>query len=137
MTQLFELYLDELETYGDPQTLVEMKNLVLKIQEKAKVRNSYYLLIKAMILQAKLLLVEGELKSAENLFNETLTLSQEKNLTLLEKEVRNELNHLKEWKIISFDKTTVRDRIQKAQISNYIKEAEKYIGMSNMNLNRK
>lgn len=130
MINLCDLYLEELSTYGDNRTLSDLTDLLTKMKMNSS--NNYYLMIKTIIIQAKLALVDGKIQKAEELFTDALSNAREKNLTVLENEIKEEQNQINDWYKFSNNESTFLERLQKAQISNYVKEAEKYIGIGKM-----
>ena len=59
-------------------------------------------------------------------------MSREKKIKEVEDEAQNELLNINELKNISKQDISKRKKLEKAQITSYIKEAEKFIGIGNL-----
>ncbi len=127
---LCESLLDELKAYGESSVILEVKSLANKLTELADLQSSYRLTIDALILKAKLALVEGNLDDAKELLKRAKKVTEEKNLGLhIVAKVSTERKHLDEeysiWQRLIKDESTFKERLEQAELKTYLTEALK------------
>ena len=131
MQNLCELLLDELKTYGEQEVLEEAKNIITKLYEIGQEQHSYILIVNSLILKAKFALLEGEISDANELLEKALQIAEENNLPrqLIQVQKEKQLleSQLESWKILVDGNAPLYDLIQKANVHEYIKEAQEYL----------
>ena len=136
MMNLCELRLDELKAYGEPSVLEEAKTLVTKLYASAQNQQSFSSVVRALSLQTKLTLIEGNLPLAVKLLNQALLTAEENNLGLLSKQVTAEIQQLEEqsdtWKQFIETNAPYEKRIEYARVTEYLESAKKMVTMQNI-----
>lgn len=129
MKHLCELLLVELKMYAEEEVFNEVRLLVSSLQNIGQSQNSFSLLVEALILKAKISLLEGEIKEAMNIFNEAFQITKEKGLNKLMEEVIFEQKtltaELDKWKELVDSNASIYQRIEQARLESYIKHAQK------------
>ena len=127
MFNLCESLLDELKAYGEVDVLLEAKNLAEKITTLAQHQSSLFLNVHASILKAKFAMVEGDLSTAEKFLDQAKKTAEEKGLDFLVAKVSLERQNLEEqydtWLNLIQNNATFKERLKKAELKDYIREA--------------
>lgn len=125
-----ELLLEELKLYGEPEVLAEIETHLSTLQATAKDQFEYSTMVEMLILRAKLELLNSRLQEAQHLLHEALAITQEKGLKLLQKKIEQEQQQLEQdfasWTELVENNAPMQDRIHRAQLDQYIKDALKY-----------
>ena len=151
MINLSELLLEELKAYGKLMALKEaqilsenlkisaedllgeVKTLVTKLYKSAQDQNSFTSAINALILQAKLSMIEGDLSVAEHFLNQALLSAEEKHFELLAEKVTKEINLLENqkdtWEELIETNAPYQKRLEQARVSEYLENAKKIVIM--------
>ncbi|MFX0113370.1 MAG: tetratricopeptide repeat protein [Candidatus Hodarchaeota archaeon] len=131
MLHLCELLLDELKAYGNPKVFQEAKALVHRLYELAQTHYSFWLVVDALILQAKFALIEGNFAAASNFLDQGLLTAEEKGFQLLADKVSAERRHLNEqyetWLHIIQSNAPFQERLAHTRLIEYIKAAQKVV----------
>ncbi|MFX0050975.1 MAG: tetratricopeptide repeat protein [Candidatus Hermodarchaeota archaeon] len=127
MTNLCELLLDELKIYNEDEIFQEAKDLVQQLQDLAESQRLFPLIIDILILRSKFALVEGDLTQAATILDQAEMTAHEKSLGLLERKVIQETQLLEQqhqsWQDLITSNASFHDRINQAQLRDYIKVA--------------
>lgn len=127
MFNLCDSLLDELKAYGEIEVLLEAETLAEQISTLAQYQSSLSLNINTLILQAKFAMVKGHLTRAEQFLNQAKKKAEKHNLGFLITKVATERQQLEEeyssWQKLIQDNAPFKERIKKAEIHDYIKEA--------------
>lgn len=138
MINLCELLLDELKAYGEAAVLQEARTLVHKLYGLAQDQNSFSLVVNALILQAKLALVDGEPATAEQFLEQAKFTAEEKGLGLLVMRASAELKHLQTqyevWQQLIQRNAPFHERLERVQIADYLKDVEKLVNVQKLEL---
>ncbi|MHA2165554.1 MAG: tetratricopeptide repeat protein [Candidatus Hodarchaeales archaeon] len=136
MMNLCELRLDELKAYNEPSVLEEAKTLVTKLYASAQNQQSFSSVVRALSLQTKLTLIEGNLPLAVKLLNQALLTAEENNLGLLIKQVTAEIQQLEKqsdtWKQFIETNAPYEERIEYARVTDYLKSAKRTVTLQNI-----
>ncbi|MHA2363779.1 MAG: tetratricopeptide repeat protein [Candidatus Hodarchaeales archaeon] len=134
MQNLTELLLDELKTYGEPEVLEEAKNLIKNLYEIGQSQHSFTIIVDALILQSKFALLEGKLNTATTILEQAILTAEEKGLDKLLEKAKQEKNILNsqfsEWKNLVERNASMHERVNQAQIYEYLKKAQQIIATS-------
>jgi tetratricopeptide (TPR) repeat protein len=130
MYNLCESLVDELKAYGDQSVMLEAKSLAKKLTKLAHKQTSPLLEIDALIMQAKLTMVEGNLIKAEEFLDQAKNTSEDKNLgSYIISKVSTERKNLEDqyeaWQRLIKDKAPFKDRLEQAQLETYLTDALK------------
>jgi tetratricopeptide (TPR) repeat protein len=125
-----ESLLDELIAYGDHSVLLEAKSSANQLTILAHKQSSSLLAIDALILQAKLAMVEGNLNEAEELLEQANTKAEDKSLgvyiiTKVSTERKNLEDQYDSWERLIKNKAPFKRRLEQAQLKDYLNEALK------------
>ncbi len=127
MFNLCDSLLDELRAYGEIEVLLEAQTLAGKINILAQHQSSLSLNVNTLILQAKFAMVKGNLSTAEKFLDQAKKQAEKNNLGFLISKVSEERQHLEEeyssWQKLIQDNAPFQERLKKAEIKDYIKEA--------------
>ena len=130
MYNLCESLLDELKAYGESSVMSEAKSLANELTTLAHRQSSPLLTIDALILQAKLAMVEGDLSDAEELLEQAKITAEDKNLglyilTKVSTERRNLEDQYDAWLRLTKNNAPFKERLEQARLKNYLNEAVK------------
>ncbi len=129
LLNLCELLLLELRTSGEEDVFIEAKGLVQRFTARAKETHSFSSVVNALILQAKFTIVDGDLTAAAQLLDQAQITAEEKGLSLLAEKVSEESQELKaqydNWRRLIHDNAPFQERLEKAQIEDYLTDALK------------
>jgi len=129
MLNLCDLHIFELKASGEKAVLQETKTLVRRLTTRARQQHSFSSVVDALILQAKLAMVEGDLIVATQLLDQAQMTAEEKGLTRLGKKATTE-NQLLEaqydnWQHLIESNAPYTTRLKQAQVEDYLTEALK------------
>lgn len=131
MLHLCDLLTFELKTTGNEDLLQEIKKIIAQILELADSQHSFILHIEALLLQAKLAVIEGTLQTATELMTQAETLAIKQDLPFLIDKVRTEKHQLGEefekWEQLIKRNASFRERLESARMDEYIKEVQKRV----------
>ena len=117
----------EFRSAGEPEILDEIKALSQRLYNIGQERNVFPNTIKALLLQAKLSLVEGNLQRVEELLEEAQQIAQKKNLgkllTMVTQEQEQIKTELHKWNSLLASNAPIQERIAQADLDSYIKNA--------------
>jgi len=130
MLNLFELIILELKLSDEEEKIFqEVTSLSDKLFNLAQNQSSSLLLVMALILQAKLSLVKGDVKEANALLGKAYNIADEKKFYNLLSQVKNEqqsiYNELNKWEGLFQRDAPIRERMERARVNEYILEAKK------------
>jgi tetratricopeptide (TPR) repeat protein len=130
MYNLCESLLDELKAYGEDSVMLEAKKLAEQLTILAHKHSLSFLTIDALVLQAKLAMVEGNLSKAEELLEQAKLTAKDKKMgsyviTKVSTERRNLEAQYDAWQKLINDNAPFKERLEQAQIKNYLDEALK------------
>lgn len=124
MLNLCELLLEELQTSGDEEVLDEVKEWSNRLSRIAKTQHSYVLLIETYLLQSKLALLELDLPKAQDLLDQALLLSNEKNLgklkAIITVEQESLQKQLSKWEQILAQQPSMNEILELTQLDTLI-----------------
>lgn len=120
MQNLCELLLEELRNTGNEEVLKEVRAYVGRLIKIAKEQNSYSLLSLSYLLEAKLALLEFNIRKARELLTEAQQIADEKGLQKVAIKISNEhdvlLNQMKKWQELIDNDASLQERIELARI---------------------
>ncbi|MFX1517090.1 MAG: tetratricopeptide repeat protein [Promethearchaeota archaeon] len=130
MLNLFELIILELKLSDEEEKIFqEVAHLSNKLFHRAQNQSSSLLLVMALILQAKLTLVKGNVKEANVLLGKAYNIAEEKSYSNLLTQVKNEqqsiYNELNKWERLFQRNASIHERMERARVNEYISEAKK------------
>ena len=124
MLNLCELLLDELQISGSEEVITEVKEWSNRLLEIAKTQHSYVLLVETYLLQSKLALLELDLQKAQELLDQALLLSKEKNLgklsMILTIEQESIQKQLSKWEQILDQQPSINEILELTQLETLI-----------------
>lgn len=131
MVALCDLLLLELKATGEPEVWEEAKDLIHQFYTKARDFQEFSMVVSALLLRAKFATVEGELDQALKYFNQARKIVKEKNLGHLldkvDKEQKEFETDFQKWQDFIQHHTSLKRRLQQAQLEEYIREAQKVV----------
>ena len=124
---LIDLLLEEAKTFNNVSKIQEVNILLNQASEMSQ--DSPRALIQANLLQARILLIEGEVDQSLSLLDETYSLALTKKLYPLAEQAKKQQgqlqNELTRWKGIIESNATVAERLELADVRNYLHTAIK------------
>ena len=131
MLQLTDLLLIELKTFNNEDIFNEVEHLSNQVYSIGKEKNLLPVEIEASMLKAKLSIVKGDFTMADTLLKEVHSLAKNKGLALLESRISKEQERLKKelskWIELIESNSSLKERIEEAEIESYLKEAIKIL----------
>ena len=121
---LCELLLQELRTTGNEEILIELKEVVSRLQNIAEGQNSSIWLAKTYWLQSKIALLEFDLERSQELLTQAEIITNEKGLRKLLNKISSErdilLSQFNKWEKVLEQKPSVREIIELTQIEEMV-----------------
>ena len=131
MYNLCELLLYEFRSESELEILNEIKTLSQRLYNIGVELNVYPTTIKALLLQAKLSLVEGNLNKVEVLLKEAQQIAHQKGLgkllTMVTQEQEQIKSELDKWNSFIARNAPIQERLAQAAIESYIKSAKQIV----------
>ncbi len=133
---LSDLLLDELKLYGPGQVLKEVNDLVGSIYEIAQEHSIYPIIIKILILRARIAFLSLEVEEATKIIQQAKLIAEERSLDsflnmVIEEEGKLE-NEIRIATEISRRSSTVVDKMDKEKLVEYIKNMQDMIQTANV-----
>ncbi|MFX1410225.1 MAG: tetratricopeptide repeat protein [Promethearchaeota archaeon] len=94
LIHLSDLLFTELRVTNEEESMLEIKPLIIRLQEVAENSNSYWVLCEAYLLQAKLALLNLDIKAARRLLTQATQIAKRYDLKQLIKKVNDENEEL-------------------------------------------
>jgi tetratricopeptide (TPR) repeat protein len=127
MLQLCDLLIQEAKLSDDSNLLIEVQAITSQVLERVHTWEFVPDIINALILQAKVDLIEGNANSASNKLEQALQIAEDKDLihlaNLVRKEQANLENELKKWQDFVNRNASLQERVVFAEIEEYLHEA--------------
>ena len=121
-----ELLFIEIKSLEDEEALIEVKKVINRLEKIGTDQQSFSIIIKALILKAKLAVIEGQFGKVTELFEHALEIANTNQLAQLRVEIETEKrvfeNEMHKWKDLVDSNATMYERIEQTQILDYINE---------------
>ncbi|MHA2169404.1 MAG: tetratricopeptide repeat protein [Candidatus Kariarchaeaceae archaeon] len=128
---LSELLLDELKLYGRAEVLEEIDALTREIYELAQTHQLYPLIIRILVLRAKLSFLKMDMEKADKILQQAYLMAEERGLDRLLNFVKQEESRMGDEitlaSEISKSAITIQERLEKSKIFEYIVEMQNLI----------
>jgi tetratricopeptide (TPR) repeat protein len=129
MLNLSDLLLFELKASGVEDVVYEVKTLFNKLITIAENQNSFSILIETYLLQSKMALIELNVNEAQDLLVKAENITRDNELHRLLEKVLLEQDTLEteveKWNELAKQSASLFDRLEQANLLNYIKKAKK------------
>ena len=127
---LCELLILELKISDSAEELFsEIIDLSNRFYENARTQKSPFFVVIALILKSKILLVKGEIEEANSLLTRAKEIADQKKFLSLSKNIITEQkvlrSELDKWYDLTQRNAPLKERIEQAQVLNYLQEAKK------------
>jgi hypothetical protein len=123
--------IEELKFYGEREVLQQIKALLTQIHDIALNQQHPTLIVESLLLSGKFSLVEGDAQRADQLLKKAKINAEERGLTQLSVQIVQEQeklrNELDKWSELIEKNTPLKERLEKAQIVNYLKDAQELV----------
>jgi tetratricopeptide (TPR) repeat protein len=124
LLHLSDLLIDELRTYSEPEVLLELNKLNTQIYQMAKSQNNQYLAVEALILKAKMELINTNFTEADTLFENAGLLADKHGYDILKDKADHERKQLQDdlvsWQTLLSKGATIKERIDRSKIRDYL-----------------
>ena len=124
LKNLCELLLIELKSTGDNAVLMEILDAVGELNATANLMNSNRAIVESLLLQAKLMLIQGNLVVAQTIYEEVVEICTHTDLGELGIVADDDFENFKKqvisWQEMIDSNSSIFDRIEKTKIMNYI-----------------
>ncbi|MHA2231195.1 MAG: hypothetical protein ACXAB4_01720 [Candidatus Hodarchaeales archaeon] len=125
---------NEFSGHGEVAVMQDAKALVQELLVLAQQLHSFSSVIKALILQARLAIVDNDLLTAVEFLERARRTAKEKHLGALAKKISAEKQHLEiqyeKWQIIANRNISFHEWLKQTGLDDYLKEALKLVRMS-------
>ncbi len=126
LIHLCDLYLEEYQIYNQPEVLDKAITITNRIYNLAILENSFSLNIEALLLKAKLLLIQGEISLVDNALKKAEVEIKRRRIPSLESKILEEQTNLvrqiKQWVDLSSKSEPLRKRIDEQELNSYIEK---------------
>ncbi|MHA2295003.1 MAG: tetratricopeptide repeat protein [Candidatus Hodarchaeales archaeon] len=127
LLNLCELLIFEYKSVEEPELLTEIKSLSQRILDMSREKNDRRSAIKALLLNSKLSLLEGDLKNVDELLEEAHGTAAKAGITSLVDQISREKRRVKaeieKWTSLLKRNAPIRERIEEAVLEEYIQKA--------------
>ncbi|MFX0182020.1 MAG: tetratricopeptide repeat protein [Candidatus Hodarchaeota archaeon] len=131
LLHLCELLIYELHITGDEEVFKEVKTLLIKFLNITQAQKSVNLQVNALLLQAQLKAVEGNLQQTTELLTQARVTAEKYELHILGEKAEAEQNRLEnemmKWQELIQRNAPIQERLEHARVEHYIKDAQKMI----------
>ncbi|MFX0090490.1 MAG: hypothetical protein ACFFBD_01910 [Candidatus Hodarchaeota archaeon] len=131
MIHLCELLLVEVKSFGDPEAWEEVKSLIHQFYEKAQDQHSFSMIVEALLLRAKVAVIDGDLRQVLKYYDQARLTAEEKNLGLLGQKVDTERKRFEaefsSWQKLIQSNVSLQERVNHAQMDDYIKQVQQML----------
>lgn len=126
LIHLCDLYLEEHQIYGQSTVLDKAIVITSKIYNLAIQENSFSLNIEALLLKAKLLLIQGEISLVDDILKQAEDEIKIRRIPSLESKILEEQTNLveqiKQWVELSSKSESLKKRIDEQELNSYIEK---------------
>lgn len=123
LSNLIEMLLEEYLVYNDKDVLRELEEKISTLYTLGLVNSNFALLFTSLLLKVKLLILENKFDEVSDVFEQALTLAEEKKLPKLKEKIILEME--KEASLKNDISDTLNRRIENLKMKSYIVEAKK------------
>lgn len=121
------LLIDEFKQYGDLEIFEELVLLIDRMYIRAEKQNLSPMMIEILILKSNLSLIQGNLQETEKILDQALLIAKTKELDSYSLRCKNAQTkfhqNLDEWSELVVKGSSIRDRVNKLQLKNYVGKA--------------
>lgn len=132
-SQYIELLLNEFNEFQKIEVLNELLDTLENIRKPLKKYDCPNLLTHYSILEARLLLIQGNIQQAFDLLKDLITQDIVKQVPLLMKEAEEEIKFLKtrllRWKQFIKSNFSLEEKIEQINVMNYLLESKKLVDL--------
>ncbi|MHA2224803.1 MAG: tetratricopeptide repeat protein [Candidatus Hodarchaeales archaeon] len=129
ITHLAELYLEEFKMSEDNNIMLEVRQLIDNQIQKVDKQKFSPELVELSLLKAKLLIVEGKIDEASKILEKAKEIAKANNFNRMEEKIKFEITRIEKefnkWDVA----ISIRDRIKRVQIEEYLREVQKMISL--------
>lgn len=127
MFNLCEILIFEYKSTSDKEIMNEILLMSQRLYKTGYEKHAYPTIVKALLLQGKLFLIDGDLKKVEDLLDEAKKIAEEKCLGNLLNDVVKEKKQvnaeIEKWNYLLSRNAPVQDRIKQAALDEYVRDA--------------
>ena len=131
---LCELHLYELKAGGSEKIITEIYSIIDQLSAITSAQSYNVVLVEISLFKAKIKLIEGDIKSANDLLNQALQKAMQHNLIIFMKRIAGEQENLQrqliQWKDLISRNADYAERIEMAQLNDYLTYAKKLISLN-------
>ena len=131
LLNLCGLLINEYKSTGEKEVFDEIMVLSQQLYSMGQEKNAYPTIIKALLLQSKLFLIEGNLELIEDRLDKALKLAKRKGLGNLLNQIDHEQKRIKaeldKWKTLLASNASLQERISAAALDSYIKRVRRMV----------
>ncbi len=127
LLNLCDLLVYEYKSAEEPQILEEVNSLSQRLITISRAKNDHRTVVKALILQGKLTLLEGNLHRAEQLLGEAYDISEKVGFKILRDQTEQEQERIRieieKWEALLARNAPLREKLEQAKLAEYIRDA--------------
>ena len=130
LVPLIDITIQEYKVFQNEKIYQDLVSLIKRLEELGEINNSAQLKIYSLVVGGKMELIQGNIRKAEEMYKNALSIAKEFNLSALILESTLELEKLRKDRGIWEDnihKTSIKERFDLLDLENYIKEGKQYI----------
>ncbi|MFQ5978412.1 MAG: tetratricopeptide repeat protein [Candidatus Heimdallarchaeota archaeon] len=127
MLNLCDLLLYEYKSAEEPQILEEIISLSQRLYSVSQPKNDHRTMVKGLMLQGKLALLEGHLDKAAQLLEEASKIAEMAGLKNLHEQIQQEQEQIsrevENWESLLARNASIRERFEQARLAEYVRDA--------------
>lgn len=127
LLNLCDLLLYEYKSAEEPQILEEIISLSQRLYSVSQPKNDHRTMVKGLMLQGKLSLLEGHLDKVAQFLEEASKIAELAGLNNLHEQIRQEQEQIsrevENWESLLARNASIRERFEQARLAEYVKEA--------------
>ncbi|MCY3413722.1 MAG: tetratricopeptide repeat protein [Candidatus Heimdallarchaeota archaeon] len=133
MKHLVELYIVELQHYGQDEVLQEILAYIEKMQFISSKENLHPTLVETMFLMHKVTLLQGNIDKSKEILQEALEISSNTGLDMLRNKIEKEMGILSEnvvlWTKINELNLSLHEKLKLQIVDNTLKQANQWLNL--------
>ncbi len=131
LLNMCDLHLYELKASGDETIIQDINSILIQLSELAMNQNLNPLMVKILLVRAKVTLIDGDMKKSYHTLNDAVKLAKKYKLTNLENQIKKEQelfdSQFEQWQEIINRNAPIAEKIEMVRMNDYIQMAKQMV----------